>query len=93
MNDDDRQLIFQKGVVPTAQRAAIVSGVELAVYDWTKKQMMYGFGYSDTMGTHFLASFTAGFAGAVASTPIDVVRVSSTAWLSMDRTSCVFVHF
>jgi solute carrier family 25 protein 14/30 len=65
-----------KGVLPTAQRAAIVSGVELAVYDWIKKQLICRYESSDTIGTHFIASFTAGFAGAFASTPIDVVRVS-----------------
>ncbi|CAF0959648.1 unnamed protein product [Adineta steineri] len=61
-------------VIPTAQRAAIVSGVELAAYDWVKKNLIYRFNHTDTIGTHFLASFTAGFAGALASTPIDVVR-------------------
>lgn len=61
-------------VLPTAQRAAIVCGVELAVYDWMKKQLIYRFHCSDTIGTHFLSSFTAGLAGALSSTPIDVVR-------------------
>ena len=64
-----------QSVLPTAQRAAIVSGVELAVYDWMKKQLIYRFHRSDTIGTHFVSSFTAGLAGALASTPIDVVRV------------------
>jgi len=67
---------FLKNVLPTAQRAAIVSGVELAVYDWMKKQLICRFNSSDTIGTHFVSSFIAGFAGALASTPIDVVRVS-----------------
>ncbi|CAF0994578.1 unnamed protein product [Adineta ricciae] len=62
------------GVLPTAQRAAIVCGVELAVYDWVKKQLICRYNSTDTIGTHFLSSFTAGFAGALASTPIDVVR-------------------
>jgi solute carrier family 25 protein 14/30 len=50
--------------------------VELAIYDWVKKQLICRFNSSDTIGTHFISSFTAGFAGALASTPIDVVRVS-----------------
>jgi len=54
----------------------------LAVYDWMKKQFIYRLNYSDTIGTHFLASFIAGFAGALASTPIDVVRVSSKIFYS-----------
>ena len=68
--------VFKKSVLPTAQRAAIVSGVELAIYDWVKKQLICRYNSSDTIGTHFISSFTAGFAGALASTPIDVVRVS-----------------
>lgn len=58
------------------QRAAIVSGVELAVYDWAKKQLICQLNSSDTIATHFLSSFIAGFAGALTSTPVDVVRVS-----------------
>jgi hypothetical protein len=41
-----------------------------------KKQLICRFNTPDTIGTHFLSSFVAGFAGAVASTPIDVIRVS-----------------
>jgi solute carrier family 25 protein 14/30 len=48
----------------------------LAVYDWIKKQLICRFHSSDKIGTHFVSSFTAGLAGALASTPIDVVRVS-----------------
>lgn len=58
------------------QRAAIVSGVELAVYDCAKQHLIYRLNSSDTIGTHFISSFIAGFAGAFTSTPIDVVRVS-----------------
>ncbi|XP_022088031.1 kidney mitochondrial carrier protein 1-like [Acanthaster planci] len=63
-----------RGVVPTAQRAAVVAGVELPVYDWCKKWIIDKKWLGDTVSTHFIASFIAGFAGAVASTPIDVVR-------------------
>ncbi|XP_071798079.1 kidney mitochondrial carrier protein 1-like [Asterias amurensis] len=63
-----------RGVVPTAQRAAVVCGVELPVYDWFKKWIIDNNWLGDTMSTHFIASFVAGFAGAVASTPIDVVK-------------------
>ncbi|CAF0864518.1 unnamed protein product [Didymodactylos carnosus] len=63
-----------RGVIPNAQRAAVVSGVELSIYDWTKKQFLCRLSGTDTISTHFLCSFVAGFAGAVASTPIDVVR-------------------
>ncbi|XP_060050801.1 kidney mitochondrial carrier protein 1 isoform X3 [Erinaceus europaeus] len=63
-----------KGVSLTAQRAAIVVGVELPVYDLTKKHLILSGLMGDTVYTHFLSSFTCGLAGAVASNPVDVVR-------------------
>ncbi|KAH0631023.1 hypothetical protein JD844_004486 [Phrynosoma platyrhinos] len=60
------------GVVPTAQRAAIVVGVELPVYDITKKHLILSGLVGDTILTHFI--FTCGLAGAIASNPVDVVR-------------------
>ncbi|XP_065600025.1 kidney mitochondrial carrier protein 1 isoform X2 [Cyrtonyx montezumae] len=63
-----------KGVSLTAQRAALVVGVELPVYDFTKKQIIMSGYMGDTVYTHFLSSFTCGLAGALASNPIDVVR-------------------
>ncbi|KAH9514639.1 hypothetical protein Btru_023162 [Bulinus truncatus] len=63
-----------RGVGPTAQRAAIVAGVELPVYDAVKKHIILSGYMGDTKGTHFLASFLAGFAGALASNPIDVCK-------------------
>ncbi|KAL7979455.1 hypothetical protein Chor_004613 [Crotalus horridus] len=61
-----------RGVVPTAQRAAIVVGVELPVYDITKKHLILSGLMGDTILTHFI--FTCGLAGAIASNPVDVVR-------------------
>ncbi|NWX83524.1 KMCP1 protein, partial [Nothoprocta ornata] len=63
-----------KAISLTAQRAAIVVGVELPVYDLTKKHIIMSGFMGDTVYTHFLSSFTCGLAGAVASNPIDVVR-------------------
>lgn len=63
-----------RGVVPTAQRAAIVVGVELPVYDITKKHLILSGLMDDTIFTHFVSSFTCGLAGAIASNPVDVVR-------------------
>lgn len=65
-----------KGVVPTAQRAALVAGVQLPVYDWTKYQLA---GHSlalmnDGLACHFLSSMFAGFSAALVSSPVDVVR-------------------
>ncbi|KAL2310859.1 hypothetical protein Nmel_002537, partial [Mimus melanotis] len=63
-----------KGVSLTAQRAAIVVGVELPVYDLTKKHIIMSGYMGDTVYTHFLSSFLCGLAGALASNPVDVVR-------------------
>ncbi|NXF12054.1 UCP5 protein, partial [Smithornis capensis] len=63
-----------QGVVPTAQRAAIVVGVELPVYDITKKHLILSGLMGDTIFAHFVSSFTCGLAGAIASNPVDVVR-------------------
>ncbi|XP_021570163.1 kidney mitochondrial carrier protein 1 isoform X1 [Carlito syrichta] len=63
-----------EGVSLTAQRAAIVVGVELPVYDITKKHLILSGLMGDTVYTHFLSSFTCGLAGALASNPVDVVR-------------------
>ncbi|XP_018584146.2 brain mitochondrial carrier protein 1 isoform X1 [Scleropages formosus] len=63
-----------RGVIPTAQRAAIVVGVELPVYDITKKHLILSGLMGDTILTHFISSFTCGLAGALASNPVDVVR-------------------
>ncbi|XP_075447229.1 kidney mitochondrial carrier protein 1 isoform X1 [Ascaphus truei] len=63
-----------KGVSLTAQRAAIVVGVELPVYDITKKHLILSGRMGDNIYTHFLSSFTCGLAGALASNPVDVVR-------------------
>ena len=43
-----------QGVVPTAQRAAIVVGVELPVYDITKKHLILSGVMGDTILTHFV---------------------------------------
>ncbi|XP_031428485.1 kidney mitochondrial carrier protein 1 isoform X1 [Clupea harengus] len=63
-----------RGVIPTAQRAAIVVGVELPVYDITKKHLIGSGVMDDSILTHFISSFTCGLAGALASNPVDVVR-------------------
>ncbi|NXB93034.1 KMCP1 protein, partial [Vidua chalybeata] len=63
-----------KAISLTAQRAAIVVGVELPVYDLTKKHIIMSGHMGDTVYTHFLSSFLCGLAGALASNPVDVVR-------------------
>ncbi|XP_013858269.1 kidney mitochondrial carrier protein 1 isoform X1 [Austrofundulus limnaeus] len=67
-------LSLLQGVSLTAQRAAIVVGVELPVYDLTKKHLILSGYMGDTVYTHFVSSFVCGLAGALASNPVDVVR-------------------
>ena len=45
---------LSQGVIPTAQRAAIVVGVELPVYDITKKHLLRSGLMGDTILTHFM---------------------------------------
>ena len=47
-------LSFSQGVSLTAQRAAIVVGVELPAYDITKKHLIMSGHMGDTIYTHFL---------------------------------------
>lgn len=63
-----------RGVVPTAQRAAIIAGVELPVYDFSKYWILKSGYLEDNIGTHFISSFFAGLAGAIFSTPVDVIK-------------------
>ncbi|KAL4219863.1 hypothetical protein ACF0H5_020274 [Mactra antiquata] len=64
-----------RGVCPTAQRAAIVVGVELPAYDVIKRYFLNNGIMDDTKYNHFASSFMAGLAGAIASTPVDVIKV------------------
>lgn len=49
-----RYLSVFQGVIPTAQRAAIVVGVELPVYDISKKHLIHSGLMGDTVLTHFM---------------------------------------
>lgn len=73
-NINNNILFYFQGVGPTAQRAAVIAAVELPVYDLCKQHLMGTFG--DKISNHFISSFVASLGSAVASTPIDVIRVS-----------------
>lgn len=62
-----------RGVGPTSQRAAVIAAVELPVYDATKRRLAPALG--DTAPNHLLSSLLASAGSAVASTPLDVIRV------------------
>ncbi|KAK3718275.1 hypothetical protein QZH41_013168 [Actinostola sp. cb2023] len=63
-----------RGVGPTSQRATVIAGVELPVYDASKKFILDKNLMEDHPGTHFVASAVAALAGAIASNPIDVAK-------------------
>jgi len=65
-----------RGVHPTAQRAALVAGVQLPVYDWTKFKLCSGPSaiMKDGVACHLVSSMVAGVSAAFISSPVDVVR-------------------
>lgn len=63
------------GIIPTMQRAAIVTAVELSTYDELKSILVHSFAFnSASSSTHLAASISAGFFSAAASSPADVVK-------------------
>ncbi|KAI0987572.1 hypothetical protein GJ496_004511 [Pomphorhynchus laevis] len=63
-----------RGSIQTFQRQSIVTGVELGVYDCSKRYIIRNNLGTDNIVTHFCASVVAGFAATLATNPIDVVR-------------------
>lgn len=63
-----------RGVFPTTQRAAVICGVKLPVYDAAKKILLTNNIVADGAALHFAASFIAGLTGSIVSNPIDVVK-------------------
>ncbi|XP_076043334.1 uncoupling protein Bmcp mitochondrial isoform X1 [Oratosquilla oratoria] len=63
-----------KGVCPTAQRAGVIVGVELPIYDMCKHYFIKMNVLPDNATNHFLSSLISSLGGAIASTPLDVVR-------------------
>ncbi|EQC41358.1 hypothetical protein SDRG_01332 [Saprolegnia diclina VS20] len=65
---------FFRGVVPNMQRCFIVNGMEFGTYDQCKSYLVES-GVSG-LGATVGASLVAGFAGALASSPLDVVKTT-----------------
>jgi len=65
-----------RGVCPTSQRAALVAGVQLPVYDYTKALLCYGPSppMKDGVVCHLLSSILSAMCAALVSNPLDVVR-------------------
>lgn len=78
--------------MPNAQRAAIITGIELSIYDSAKQFLLSQVGLSNSIPTHFIASGMAGFCAAVAATPLDVIkaRIMTQSQPKSDPSSVVY---
>ncbi|KAF1335570.1 hypothetical protein FI667_g1197, partial [Globisporangium splendens] len=65
---------FLRGMPPNIQRGFIVNAAELGTYDHSKEWLITTGLVRDGVFAHTGASFVAGFAGAAASNPIDVIK-------------------
>jgi len=62
-----------RGLAPNVCRNSVINAAELATYDQFK-QVLIGFGFSDTPLTHCISAFSAGFAATCIGSPFDVVK-------------------
>merc|ERR1719322_195225 len=63
-----------RGVSPTAQRAALVAGVQLPVYDLTKVFFIRNDILTESPLNNLASSIVAGLCACLASSPMDVIR-------------------
>ncbi|GLA35823.1 mitochondrial dicarboxylate transporter [Aspergillus niger] len=63
-----------RGVWPNSTRAVLMTTSQLASYDTFKRLCLENLGMSDNMGTHFTASFMAGFVATTVCSPVDVIK-------------------
>ena len=63
-----------RGVWPNSARAVLMTCSQLASYDTFKKMCIGQFGMSDSLTTHFTASFMAGFVATTICSPVDVIK-------------------
>lgn len=62
------------GVQATVNRAVIVTVGQIAAYDQFKQLLLSTGSFSDTIGTHFTASFMAAFVSSAMSHPVDLAK-------------------
>jgi solute carrier family 25 protein 14/30 len=63
-----------RGVLPNAQRAAVITALELSTYDSAKSILINQISMTDGLFTHLAAGSMAGFVATVGALPIDVVK-------------------
>ena len=62
-----------RGCTPTCMRACLVTSAQLPSYG-VAKRFLLSHGSTDTIGTHFTASFFSGFVATLVTCPVDVVK-------------------
>lgn len=63
-----------RGVWPNSARAILMTASQLASYDAFKRLLIAKANMSDNLGTHFTASFMAGFVATTICSPVDVIK-------------------
>jgi len=63
-----------RGVLPTMNRAMIVTAAQMACYDTSKEWFINNAGFSDNIFTHTCAALVAGGAAGISSNPFDVAK-------------------
>lgn len=62
------------GVGPAILRNSVINATELASYETAKEALIYKFGFSDGLHTHFGAGAAAGLMATIIGNPVDVVK-------------------
>jgi hypothetical protein len=77
---------FTQGLVPNVTRGIIVNAAELGTYDHCKHLLVdYGLAAPNSLLSHVGGSIAAGFAGAAASNPVDVVKTRLMSQASLEE--------
>ncbi|CEO60440.1 Putative Oxoglutarate/malate carrier protein [Penicillium brasilianum] len=63
-----------RGVWPNSTRAILMTASQLTSYDIFKRLCIEQVGMGDNVGTHFTASFLAGFVATTVCSPVDVIK-------------------
>jgi len=70
----DGVLALWRGVIPTVQRAALLSATQIPAYDHTKNTLKLKGILQEGLPLHMLSSVLAGLATAIVTSPVDVIK-------------------
>lgn len=65
---------YYRGAVPSVQRAAVINGTGIAVYDHSKRMVSALVGTTEGLTSHILGALFSGLASALVSSPFDVIK-------------------